>query len=218
MRGINIFSVKRLHFLCNLIPRWGIKPWGVWNSKILGCPGIWKTKGPKRRGEKFQWLCIFDGRSYLARLPISRASFVSTGFFNHHLLLVDEESPLGAHYGNVEWYPSLHSDPWWFKWLGICVFFLLLLTIQLPPFLSKSYQLPLFDGLQRSPQVIVYLACLSLVKMWVKDLELTESSWSVKLCCIQQTQLLWTSSSVYLQITPWLTVLSQCNCRSVVKS
>lgn len=41
----------------------------------------------------------------------------------------------------------------------------------------------------------------------INDVDLAESSWSVKLCCIQRTQLLWTSSSVYLKITPWLTVL-----------
>lgn len=41
----------------------------------------------------------------------------------------------------------------------------------------------------------------------INDVDLAESSCSVKLCCIQRTQLLWTSSSVYLKITPWLTVL-----------
>lgn len=148
--------------------------------KDSDCPGIWKTKGPKGRGERFQSLFVFDGQAYFGKTSHFTSIFCfSRVETNTYFWLNMRKVRFGAHYGtHVEWYRStvqVVDD--------LCFFCSSFWPIfQLPgQFLSmtKSYQLPLFDplrGLQRSPQVVVYLACLSLVKMWVKDLDREHSS------------------------------------------
>ena len=68
--------------------------------KDSDCPGIWKTKGPKGRGERFQSLFVFDGQAYFGKTSHFTSIFCfSRVETNTYFWLNMRKVRFGAHYG-----------------------------------------------------------------------------------------------------------------------